>query len=192
MNTLAHFALAYPDPHLMLGQFLGDFTKGPVEDLAFSHVIKQGIRAHRAVDARSEQHVFTSTAKARVQREHRRYVGIVLDVYTDYLLTVLWDDLMDDPRRQVIQDVHTLLEQPDIPLPRPAERVASALVTYNILEAYGDPDELPEIMDRIGSRLRRPVALSEVFREIQPHESELLDLFPEYFRDMQRIARQTT
>lgn len=192
MNTLAHFALGYPDKNFMLGQFLGDFTKGPVEDLPFSPEIKQGIRAHRAVDAQSDQHVFTATAKARVPKEHRRYVGIVLDVYTDYLLTVLWDDLMDDPHRKVIHSIHTALKQPDTLLPRPAERYASALVTYNILTAYGNADELPDILDRIGSRLRRPVTLSAIFRNLQPHEPELLSLFPGYFRDMQQIVNQSS
>jgi len=192
MNTLAHFSLGYPDPELMLGQFLGDFTKGAIKDLPFSTRVKMGIRAHRSVDAGGDQHAFTRIAKRWLPSHQRRYVGIVLDVYTDYLLTQCWEDLMDKPFRVVVGDIHGVLQNPPEDLPRSAERFASALLDYSLLESYQDPFQLPEILDRIGSRLRRPVRLSEIVEVLHQHEDELLDLFPGYFQDMKKLALQSS
>ena len=56
MNYLAHFFLAYPDPELMAGGYLGDFVKGTLKDADFSPGVTLGIKLHRAIDAFTDSH----------------------------------------------------------------------------------------------------------------------------------------
>jgi acyl carrier protein phosphodiesterase len=172
----------------MLGQFLGDFVKGSVEESDFPEGVKEGIRAHRRVDASGDRHEFIRLAKSFVPSHQKRYVGIVLDIYSDHLLIRLWEDIMDSPFQDVLHAIHDLLRVPPVPLPPAAARTASALLDYRILESYADADNLPRIVNRIGTRLRKPVELSPVLVHLLRHEHQFLDAFPRYFEDMRKAA----
>jgi acyl carrier protein phosphodiesterase len=140
------------------------------------------------VDAAGDQHDFTRFAKSLLPSHQKRYAGVVLDVYSDYLLILVWDQVMEEPLPSVLSDIHDLLRTPLLPLPPTAARTASALLNYRILESYADADNLPGMVDRIGTRLRRPVSLSSLLFSLQRHEPELLDRFIDYYADMQQVA----
>ena len=189
MNTLAHLALGHPDPQLMLGQYLGDHVKGPVEDAPYSAKVLQGIRDHRRIDAVSDQHEITRYAKSLLPKEHRRMGGIVMDVYADALLADLWNELMDIPLHDFLEDAKQLLLHPREPLPPSAQRYADRLVSYGLLEAYTDAEELPNILDRMGSHLRRPMRLSPLLAILRTKEEAFLTHFASFFPEMKDLLQ---
>jgi len=184
MNTLGHLALGGNRPEHLLGQFLGDFVRGSVDELPYSNAILRGIRAHRRIDAVGDRHSFTHAAKALLPASERRYGGIVLDLYSDLLLHANWTRVMPADLDRFIDHAHALLTDPPVPLPPNAARHARIVVDHGLLMAYADPDELGAILDRIGRRLRRPVRLSPLLHKLLRRETWFHDAFPAYFEDM--------
>jgi acyl carrier protein phosphodiesterase len=191
MNTLCHLVIGHPDPDVMLGQFLGDFVKGPVSDTPYSQRVRQGIQAHRRIDASGDRHSFTRFAKSTLPERHRRFAGVVLDVYSDHLLLNAWEDLVEAPLQSTLDCFYGCLEELPENAPASASRTAGVMVSYRLLEATGDPRNLSEILRRIGTRLRRPPPFQEVLERFQEQEEGFQKRFSDYFRDMQREAAQT-
>ncbi|WFB36610.1 ACP phosphodiesterase [Kiritimatiellota bacterium B12222] len=188
MNTLCHLCLGLDDPEFLLGQFLGDFTRGSVEELPYSDKVKQGIRAHRRVDAAGETHPFLSFAKQLLPPKDRRYGGIVLDLYGDYLLFRCWDKLISDSWESVYAQITNFLQSPPAPFPHQAENYAHFLLQYEIFPSYAQSSALPQIFDRVGRRFRNPVCLSRLLYKLQKQEDDFIQRFPDYFNDMKTAS----
>ena len=109
MNVWAHMVLGRPDPEHQIGQFLGDFCRGRVEDLPYPPGVLHGIRGHRRVDAVGDRHAFTQGAKTFLAPEQRRYGGLVLDLLCDWLLHENWDSVSQENKWDVITDCEELL-----------------------------------------------------------------------------------
>ena len=184
MNTLCHLCLGLDDPEWMLGQFLGDFARGPVDDLPYSEKVCRGIRAHRRVDAAGESHPLLRSVKQRLLPRERRYGGILLDLYGDYLLFRCWEHLLEPTWEEASANINDFLQDPPAPFPPDAARYADFLIRHNLLHAYANADALPEIFDRVGTRFRKPVSLSPLLRTLEPYEAQLIEEFPHYFMEM--------
>ncbi len=55
VNFLAHFHLAWPDQHLVLGGLEGDFHKGGLPG-TLPAALQDGVALHRAIDAYTDSH----------------------------------------------------------------------------------------------------------------------------------------
>ena len=53
MNYLVHLYLSDPDPMVRIGNLMGDFVKGRLEDAPYPPGIIRGLRQHRDVDSYS-------------------------------------------------------------------------------------------------------------------------------------------
>jgi acyl carrier protein phosphodiesterase len=190
MNTLCHLCLELSESEFIMGQFLGDFSRGRVETLPYSENVKKGIRAHRRVDAAGEMHPFLKKAKALLPERDRRFGGILLDLYGDYLLHCCWEEIMDRTWGEAFSEIDTFLRSPPHSFPAGAARYAEFLVRQDLLEAYRDPQALPEIFDRVGQRFRKPVALSPLLCVLQEQEAQFIQDFPSYFADMKAESDQ--
>lgn len=168
----------------MLGQFLGDFTRGPVDLLPYPESVRQGIRAHRRADALGDAHPFVWAAKQHLPAGDRRYGGLVMDVLCDYLLHQCWADIMTVDKAEYFRIAYQLLAKPRHPLPPPAQRFATLILDHDLLEAYADPLEIEDVLRRMSQRLRRPYDLSALLPELLRHETELREGFPEFFKEM--------
>lgn len=186
MNFLCHFALESPDPQRVLGQFLGDFARGPLTDLPYPPGVIAGIAAHRRLDAISGQHTLLRMAKDCLAARERRFAGIVLDLYCDTLLMAHWPDLLQEDPDPFFLRIERVLRVPSCPLPPAAAHFAQRMLDHDLLRAYADVNELPEILDRMGSRLRQPSRLSPLLLRLRQKEDRFLRAFPSFFGDLQQ------
>lgn len=93
MNYLAHALLSGPDDELRLGNFLGDFVKGRVENYQGPHVterLREGIRLHRAIDSFTDQHPVVRRSKTRLSSRYGLRSGVIVDVTYDHFLAKKW------------------------------------------------------------------------------------------------------
>ncbi|HSB98034.1 MAG TPA: ACP phosphodiesterase, partial [Spongiibacteraceae bacterium] len=132
MNYLAHFHLARASDAWIIGALLGEYVKGPLTG-AWPPEWEQGIRLHRQIDAFSDQHATRLQFARLLPTEYRRYAGIVLDVYCDYLLSLHWQSFHDEALADFAERVYALLVQHMARLPPPAERMAQRLIDYDVL-----------------------------------------------------------
>ena len=185
---MAHLALAGKDPDLILGQFIGDFVRGPVDDLDYPAGVLRGISAHRRVDAASDRSELYKIAKAAIPAASRRFSGIVMDMYADHLLHLHWEEIMHEEFSSARRYWRDILAHPPHPLPPAAKRFAWAILDHDLLSAYRDLDEIRYALSRIGKRLRKPVSLEHLIDDVLRVNGDLREGFVAFFADMRNVA----
>ena len=127
MNYLVHLYLSDPDPLVRLGNLMGDFVKGRLEDAPYPHGIIRGLRQHRDIDTYSLTSPTVKISKNRIDSSFGYFRGILIDVFYDHFLACNW-----------AQHATGSLEE-------------FAAATYRLLEEYEEilPDELNRIVPRM-------------------------------------------
>jgi len=90
MNFLAHLYLSCDNEDLMIGNFIADFIRNKeVKD--YSPEIQKGIFLHRQIDTYTDLHPMVKKGTHRLQKYHRKYSPVIVDVFYDYLLANNWE-----------------------------------------------------------------------------------------------------
>lgn len=183
MNYLAHLALSADDPLSRIGNWLGDFVKGPLGDSAerFPPRVVDGIRHHRAMDRFTDGHPTFRAAKREFAPESRRVAGIVVDLAFDHFLAAGWETLESQPlgafRRQVYGEFSSHIEI----FPPRARRVAEAIIREDVLGRYASVDGLHLTIERVARRFRRPELLLRAGDEVEHLYSRLRGHFGPFY-----------
>lgn len=172
LNHLAHFALAGEDPELVVGNFLGDYVKGRLDDQYPPGIIR-GIRLHRAVDSFTDQHAIVKQGHKRFSDSFRRYAGIMTDVYFDYLLARHWHNFYAVPLEDFSRRTLSMLLA-DGGLPAKAEQTATRMQQHNSLAGYGNSAFVRNAFTHISGRLKRVNPLLNAFEQCSLHHDGLL------------------
>jgi acyl carrier protein phosphodiesterase len=85
MNYLAHAYLSFGYPELLVGNLISDFIKGK-KQFDFPSGVQNGIVLHRAIDAFTDAHEATKTAKELFRPAYRLYSAAFVDVVYDHFL----------------------------------------------------------------------------------------------------------
>ena len=183
MNYLAHAYLARHDDDAMVGAILGDFVKADAVD-GFDPVIAREIRLHWRVDAFTDAHEVTRSLKQRFDAGHRRFAGIVLDLYFDHLLARAWPRYSDAPLPVFCARVYAGFGKWRYALPERAQAAGDPMATQDWLGGYGDPGAMREAVGRVAARLSRNgdvllACLDAIERDPQPVEQGFELFFPE-------------
>ena len=109
MNFLAHFHLAWPDEHLVLGGLEGDFHKGNLPG-ALPAALLKGVTLHRAIDAYTDNHAQVKALRENFPSGLRRFAGILIDLGFDHFLTRHWDSYSAIPLADFNADIYTILD----------------------------------------------------------------------------------
>lgn len=161
MNWLAHLRLSPPQPLLRLGNLAGDFVAG-VDLATLPAELQRGIALHRAIDRFVDAHPVVVAAKARLVPPHRRFAGVLLDVWFDHFLARDWAQHGDGrPLPQFLADVHQDLRTHHELLPAPLQRVAPRFCADGWLEGYASVDGIARVLGLMARRLSRPTPLAQ-------------------------------
>lgn len=190
MNYLAHIALAGSNPGHRVGGLLGDFVRGPLSgELPFA--IETGITAHRKLDAFVDRQPEIQLFLQRFEKPMRRYAGIVADVVYDHLLAHEWAQYYQQPLQDFCQEFYQQLAEYDDQLPARAQYFLEHAPRVGWLESYRNADNLPLILQRIGSRLSRPVALQDALPIVAQHQTAINREFHQLYPRLQVFVRAT-
>jgi len=85
MNYLAHAYLSFGYSELLVGNLISDFVKGS-KQYEYPEAIRAGISLHRAIDAFTDAHEATKTAKGFFRPAYRLYAAAFVDVVYDHFL----------------------------------------------------------------------------------------------------------
>lgn len=162
MNYLGHLYLSGEDPDLQVGGLLGDFVKGPLRG-DYPPRIEVGIERHRRIDAACDDLPAIRALRAQFPDPWRRYGGIVIDVVFDHLLARDWDDLHTQPLADFCENFYRALTARRALLPERARAFCDRAPGARWLESYREAAQIPRVLAHIGQRLRRPVALEQVW-----------------------------
>jgi acyl carrier protein phosphodiesterase len=180
MNYLAHLYLCDGTPEGLIGSILGDFRKGL--DLAtLPPATVAAIHQHQAIDCFTDRHPLVRAAKQHLAPEHRRYAGILLDVFYDYYLSQHWSSYSNLPLRQFIGDFYDILLNERQILPDRLRQAAPYMVDQDWLGAYGTLPGVALTLTRISRRLKRDNPIADGILDLQAQGTALEASFHGFF-----------
>ncbi len=160
MNYLAHLLLSGNDLDRQVGGLLGDFVKGPLQG-DYPDKIEQGIQLHRRIDTLTAQLPQIAQLYTLFEKPWRRYAGIIVDIAFDHVLAKRWQHYHDLPLSEYCYNFYRHLDWHRQCLPTGARLFNDRAPKIAWLESYADPDIMTTILNRVGDRFKRPVALGE-------------------------------
>lgn len=189
MNHLAHLLLAGDDEALQLGGMLGDFVHGQPDPQQWPARVIAGIRLHRAIDVYTDAHPVVLAAKALLPSPHRRYAGILLDMWFDHCLARHFSRWDARPLQRVAADARASLRRHDALLTPALRRFLGYMEMHDLPAGYADLAMLERALHGIGQRLRRPHPLASALPVLLAHEGALQQHFEAFYPELQAHAR---
>ena len=154
MNWLAHILLAEPNPEGRLGNLLGDLVKGEAKK-TLSPGLQRGIECHQAIDIFTDCHPIVKRSKRRIDSQYRRFAGILIDVFYDYILANNWQDYSDISLTEFTTSVYVSWSSNVSTLPIYPQGVVRRLMAEDWLGSYRTLEGIEATLARISWRLNR-------------------------------------
>ena len=191
MNWLAHLLLAEPTPEGTLGNLLGDLVKGEARK-SLSLELQKGIACHQAIDIYTDSHIIVKRSKSRIDRQHRRFAGILIDVFYDYILANNWQDYSDIPLQQFTTTTYASWSIYLHTLPTYARGVIQHLTAEDWLASSktlaGIENTLARISWRLNRRSQRTYNLIPAIAELTDNYFALEQDFQQFFPQLQKYV----
>lgn len=189
MNWLAHVFLSEPDVDFRLGNLLADLVRG--EDRSgMSAGFLRGAHCHKAIDSFTDAHALVRRSRARLGAQHRRFSGVLIDVFYDYFLATHWRDYSSVPLDAFTADFYLAVRNRSMRLPREAQATMDRIIAHDLLGQYaqvaGVEHSLRRLSTYLSSRWGRDFALDSSVSVLRAYESELADDFAAFFPQLQQ------
>ncbi|MEM9079882.1 MAG: ACP phosphodiesterase [Verrucomicrobiota bacterium] len=183
MNFLAHLALAGPDDASRLGNLLGDFEKGTLDSLAphFPPAVLAGIAMHRQLDRFTDSHPAFLQAKHLLAPHHRRFAGILIDIFFDHFLSLHWNQFHPHTPADFIQEIYQTFDRHPTWLGKNLAPLVPRIKTEDWLSAYADYDGLTEVLQRVSRRSHRLGPLEEAVSDLRKNQQSFAELFLAFY-----------
>lgn len=193
MNWLAHVFLSEPDVEFRLGNLLADLVRGD-ERVGMSVDFLRGAQCHKAIDAFTDAHPVVRRSRSRIGSEHRRFSGVLVDVFYDYFLAVAWERYSTVPLAAFTAGFYADVQAAPLQLPPPARATLDRIVKHDLLGQYQRVEDVEHSLRRLStylsSRWRKPFALEHSVSDMMRLEREFADDFAEFFPQLQtHVAR---
>jgi acyl carrier protein phosphodiesterase len=186
MNFLFHMLLSGRDDELLVGNFMGDFVKGPL-DGRFPPRIRQGVMLHRRIDSHAEGHPLFRRSRQRLAPEYGRYRGVMVDLFYDHFLVTEWGDWCDEPFAAYLARTRAVVERHRSSLPPQMVRLVPVIFD-ELLPSYGTVAGIGSALDRLSRRLSRPNPLAGGEGELSRLHHPLRQDFRAFALDLFRFA----
>lgn len=182
MNWLAHLLLSEPTPAFRVGGILPDLVSmAALEGLPME--FQRGIERHRQVDAFTDAHPIVRRSVQRIQPPLRRFGGILVDIFYDHFLSRDWHLYSDTPLPVFVAECHAAFDATQTHLPPAVFEPLARIRAGNWLISYGDTAGLAQTLQRLGSRIRRPVdfapAMMMLESDYDSFHADFAAFFPE-------------
>ncbi|MEI6209172.1 MAG: acyl carrier protein phosphodiesterase [Desulfuromonadales bacterium] len=167
--------LSGKDDLILVGNFMGDFVKGPL-DGRFPNRIRQGVVLHRSIDtfaSRSEQF---QLSRRRIDPHYGLYRGVMVDLFYDHLLVTEWSNWSDEPLREYLARCKAIIMQNNEELPERLQKLVP-YIFEELLPSYGEVSGIGKALERMSRRVKRSNPLEGGEVELVRHHDGLLEDF---------------
>jgi len=167
VNILFHIYLSGSDPELLVGNFMGDFVKGPLDD-TYSPRIREGLMLHRKIDSFAQRHPAFQTSRLRLPAYYRLYRGILVDLYYDHFLAKEWDSWSEMLFADFLANARGIIENYLTVMPKQLQLFVP-IIFNELLPSYESVSGIQSALERMARRVRRPNPLAEGGAELTRH-----------------------
>jgi acyl carrier protein phosphodiesterase len=186
LNFLAHLLLADDSDASRIGNLLGDFTRGPLDELAkvYPPEVVRGIFMHRAVDRYTDSHSAFKRSRAQLNPERRRFAGIIVDLIYDHFLSVHWEKFSTIRLEDFCQQAYRELEaHPEWQAGRLSE-VLPVMKRENWLMRYSSIDGMRLTMSEVSQRSPRISKMAHGIDDLLENYDALEEHFMDFMPDL--------
>jgi acyl carrier protein phosphodiesterase len=188
VNHLLHLYLADDTPSSLLGNLMGDFVKGRLDD-TFPAAIRQGIELHRQVDAFAHDNPHYRRSKSRLDNRYGYFRGVLIDIFYDHFLARNWHRYHPLPLEKFADRIYRLLEEHFELLPSGLQQVAPRMIEHNWLVSYREAETIERVLARLSSRLRRANPIGQGIAELHRHYAGLENDCDLFLAEAQEFAK---
>jgi acyl carrier protein phosphodiesterase len=184
VNWLAHTFLSEANVEFQLGNLLADIVRGD-DRVAMSNAFVRGAECHKAIDAFTDSHPVVKRSRMRVPQEYRRFSGVLIDVFYDYLLATRWPTYVVVPLEQFTATFYAAAAATELPLPESARATLQRILHHDSLGSYQRIEGVERALRRISAylsgRWHREFSLERSIPALLAHEPEYALDFAEFF-----------
>ena len=186
MNFLAHIYLSGDDDDIKIGNFLGDFVKGRLNNLInaqYSLSVINGMALHREIDSFTDTHPIVKQSIDRLQPKYHKVSGIIVDMFYDHILAKNFLRYSSISLPKYSQLFYDLLENRKGEIPKEMDRMVKSMISHNWLMGYTTYEGIEWALKGISQRLSFDSgiekATEELRRDYALYEAEFQLFFPE-------------
>lgn len=186
MNILFHMYLSGDDHEVLVGNFMGDFVKGPLGD-AYPPRIRHGLMLHRKIDSFAQRDTNFQTSRLRLSPYYGLYRGVLVDLFYDHFLAKGWDSWSDVPFPDYIAWARGIIERHLAIMPRQLQEFVPVIFN-ELLPSYKCITGTESALIRMSGRVRRANPLAEGGAELTRHYEDLKADFERFIIAVQRFS----
>ena len=184
MNYLAHLFLADCNRLSLLGNLMGDFVKGRIDN-TYPDVVTDGLILHRQIDKFTDSHKVFKESRKRISKEQARFSGVLVDVFYDHFLATNWQRFSSVSfEHQTNQWIDLLHGDMGFPLPEKLVFVLDAIKNDKMLYLYQTTDGVEFVLKRLSNIIRFANNLSDGINELLENYQELDEDFNRFFPEL--------
>lgn len=187
MNWLAHLFLSQSNGEHRLGNLLGDIMKSK-ERTNLASRFRSGLECHLLIDTFTDSHQVVRRSKRRINIQHRRYSGILIDVFYDYFLARNWQIYASVDLACFTQEVYASLLEPLDLMPIRVQKIVHRMIQDDWLGSYyylsGVEATLHGIKARLSSRHDQYFLVDAFMAELEMNSEEIEADFHQFFPDL--------
>lgn len=171
MNFLFHMLLSGEDELILVGNFMGDFVKGPLAD-RFPERIKQGINLHRRIDSFAGRSELFQQSRRRLDSYYGLYRGVMIDLFYDHFLVTEWQDWSEEPLSDYLVRTRAVITRHHEVLPERLQKLVP-MIFEELLPSYGEVNGIARALERMSRRVVRSNPLAGGEAELELHFEDL-------------------
>jgi len=184
MNYLMHLFLSGSEPEVLVGNLMGDFVKGRLDD-RFTPGIRRGIEIHRNIDSFAAGNQCFLGSKRRIDPRFGHYRAVMVDLFYDHFLARYWEEYSPVTLERFIGDSHRTLLRYEACLPPRLVEALPRMFSRQWLIAYREETGIDTALRGMSVRLRKPGFLAE-------GGAELLEKGESFLSDFRRFLPQVS
>lgn len=178
MNFLFHMLLSGNDDQILIGNFMGDFVKGPLTD-RFPERIRQGLTLHRRIDSFAGTNDLFQCSRRRLDPHYGLYRSVLIDLFYDHFLVKEWQQWSDEPLDRYLARTRSVIEGQIAELPERLQKFVP-VIFEELLPSYGEVNGIGIALERMSRRVTRSNPLKGAEAELLRHYSDLRADFIEF------------
>ena len=188
MNFLFHMFLSGDDHELLVGNFMGDFVKGPLGD-SFAPRIRQGLVLHRKIDSFAQREPNFQASRLRLPSHYGLYRGVLVDLFYDHFLAKEWTGWSDRQLTDYLFWARSIIEGYRPVLPQPLQGILP-IIFDELLLSYSSVSGIESALTRMSRRVKRPNPLAAGGKELAHHYEELHADFKRFIVAAKRFSTE--
>ncbi len=190
MNFLAHAYLSFGKPEILVGNMISDFVKGK-QRYNFPQGIQQGIELHRSIDAFTDQHTATRSAKEYFRKDYRLYSGPIVDIVYDHFLARDENIFPENSLLPFTENIYKILETYIHNLPVNFIAILHYMKSENWLYSYKYETGLQKTLKGFVRRSKFLAESETASNLYHQHYHQLQNCYTNFFEDVKIFSEKS-